>query len=245
MSAPTISPLAGSILLVDDDTGIRRALRASLGTSGYQTDEAVSGEQGILLAQKRNYEAVLLDMNMPGKGGIDTCRELRRLLPQCGILMLSVRDGEGDKVEALDAGADDYLTKPFVIRELTARLRAVRRGRAHGAIRRERIAAGGIVLDTATHQVERRGAAIHLTPKEFELLGYLMSHAGVTIRHHELLQAIWGAEYGDELEYLRTLMRQLRKKLEDDPSEPRYLITEAFIGYRFEAPDDRLPAVES
>jgi two-component system KDP operon response regulator KdpE len=150
--------------------------------------------------------------------------------------MLSVREGEDDKVEALEAGADDYVTKPFRMRELTARLRAVRRG--HTAVDQSptwEITIGDIALDPERRTVTKAGKPLHLTPKEFDVLEYLMRHAGAPVRHNTLLSAIWGAEYGNEVEYLRTFVRQLRKKIEDDPARPYYLTTDAFIGYRFVA----------
>jgi len=175
---------------------------------------------------------------MPGKSGVETCRELRRQLPAAGILMVTVRDREDDKVEALEAGADDFITKPFVIPELTARLRAIRRGRANPAARQDLIVVGEIALDRARRCVTKAGEQIHLTPKEFDVLDYLMSHAGAPVRHDQLLRAVWGPEYSGEVEYLRTFVRQLRKKIEDNPAEPKYLTTDAFFGYRFRAPDE-------
>jgi two-component system KDP operon response regulator KdpE len=225
----------GRILVVDDDAAIRRVLRNTLTTLGFRTDEASSGEQGVDLARAEFYDAILLDINMPGQGGIAACSELRRESPDSGILMLTVRDSQDDKVLALDAGADDYIAKPFAMRELSARLRAVRRGRSKSLPASGTLTIGEIELDPARHSVKKRGELIHLTPKEFELLEYLMRNSGIPIRHHTLLQAVWGADYGGELEYLRTFVRQLRKKIEDDPSRPRYLTTDAFIGYRFAA----------
>ena len=182
-----------------------------------------------------NFDAVLLDINMPGMGGIQACREIRRQFPRLAVLMLTVRDSEDDKVEALEAGADDYVTKPFPIRELVARVRAaVRRSHTppdngkrrhydrpdHSSIQLRRL-------------VQKNGVAVHLTPKEFDLLHYLMKNAGLPVMHARLLSAVWGPEYGNELEYLRTFMRQLRKKLEDDSAHPKYLLTDSHIGYRF------------
>jgi two-component system, OmpR family, KDP operon response regulator KdpE len=224
---------SGSILIVDDDPGIRRALGATLAALGYKADEASTGEHGIELARRNPYDAILLDINMPGKGGIETCRELRRELPMAGILMVTVRDGEDDKVEALDAGADDFITKPFVIPELTARLRAIRRGRETVAAKPDQIVIGEIALDRLRRGVAKAGKPLHLTPKEFDVLEYLMSHAGMPVRHHELLRAVWGPEYSGEVEYLRTFVRRLRKKIEDFPDKPEYLTTDAFFGYRF------------
>ena len=226
----------GTVLVVDDEPGIRRALRGALSNLGFRTDEASTGEQGIDLARLHRYDAILLDINMPGKGGIETCRELRRGAPDLGILMLTVRDGEDDKVEALEAGADDYVTKPFAVGELTARLRAVRRGHtASDTMPVFQIIIGDIALDPERHTVTKAGKPLHLTPREFDVLEYLMRHAGIPVRHGALLSAVWGKDYGNEVEYLRTFVRQLRKKIEDDPANPRYLTTDAFIGYRFAA----------
>jgi len=224
----------GKVLIVDDELAIRRALHTTLQGVGFAVNEAPSGETALQLVQEAEYDVVLLDINMPGIGGVRTCREIRRRLPRLGILMLTVRDSEEDKVTALEAGADDYITKPFNVRELTARIRAaVRRSRTTGPDPDAAIRIGNIELDPLRRVVRKRGEAIHLTPKEFDLLHYLMAHAGVPITHSRLLQAIWGPEYGGELEYLRTFVRQLRKKLEDHPAEPAYLLTDSHIGYRF------------
>jgi two-component system KDP operon response regulator KdpE len=226
----------GTVLVVDDEPGIRRALRGALSTLGFIADEASDGQQGIDLARRHRYDAILVDINMPGKGGIETCRELRRSSPDLGILMLTVRDGEDDKVEALEAGADDYITKPFAMRELTARLRAVKRGhRAVETMPVFQMTVGEISLDPERHTVTKAGRPLHLTPREFDVLEYLMRHAGIPVRHQVLLSSVWGQAYGNEVEYLRTLVRQLRKKIEDDPAHPYYLTTEASIGYRFAA----------
>ena len=179
-------------------------------------------------------EPVSKDINMPGIGGIRACREIRKSLPHLGILMLTVRDREEDKVTALDAGADDYITKPFNIRELAARIRAaVRRSSASSVDPDAVIRIGDIELDPARRLVRKGGELVHFTPTEFDLLRYLMTHAGLPITHVRLLRAVWGPEYGGELEYLRTYIRQLRKKLEDDPAEPEYLLTDSHVGYRF------------
>jgi two-component system KDP operon response regulator KdpE len=159
---------------------------------------------------------------------------MRKSLPRLGILMLTVRDSEEDKVLALDAGADDYITKPFNIRELAARIRAaVRRSSASYVDPDAEMRIGNIELDPVRRLVRKAGEPVHLTPKEFDILRYLMTHAGLPITHARLLHAVWGPEYGGELEYLRTFVRQLRKKLEDDPAEPAYLLTDSHIGYRF------------
>jgi two-component system KDP operon response regulator KdpE len=227
-------PSQGKVLIVDDESSIRRALHNTLQAMGFLVDEASTGEAALLLVRKSEYDVVLLDINMPGMGGIQACREIRKSLPQLGILMLTVRDGEDDKVTALDAGADDYITKPFNIRELAARVRAaVRRASAAHFDHEAVIRIGDIEIDPARRLVRKAGAPVHLTPKEFDLLYYLMAHAGLPMTHLRLLHAVWGPEYGGEMEYLRTFVRQLRKKLEDDPAEPTYLLTDSHIGYRF------------
>jgi two-component system KDP operon response regulator KdpE len=224
----------GKVLIVDDESAIRRALRNTLHGMGFEVDDASSGEAALDLVREAGYDVVLLDINMPGIGGIRACREIRKSLPRLGILMLTVRDREEEKVTALDAGADDYITKPFNIRELAARIRAaVRRSHLNKADADAVMHIGNIELDPARRLVRKSGEPVHLTPKEFDLLRYLMAHAGLPITHSRLLHAVWGPEYGGELEYLRTFVRQLRKKLEDDPAEPAYLLTDSHIGYRF------------
>ncbi len=228
----------GSILVVDDDSSTRRALRMTLSGMGFTVVEAARGEEALSLVRVTRFDAVLLDVDMPGMGGLEACRTIRRAVSRLPILMLTVMDSEDDKVLALDAGADDYITKPFQFRELTARLRsAVRRRNADDTNCDQPIRIGQIELDRVKYRVQKRGRSIHLTPKEFEMLHYLMLHAGEAIPHARLLKSVWGAEYGNELEYLRTFVRQLRKKIEDDPRHPQYLLTDAYIGYRFnEAP---------
>ena len=229
-----MTPGNGHILIVDDESAIRQALRVLLGSFGFQIEEASSGEQALELLGNTSYDAVLLDMNMPGMGGMTACREIRRRVPDLPTLMLTVRDGQEDKVEAFEAGADDYVTKPFHIRELTARVRAaLRRSQLAGTLPDESIRIGEIALNPSLRKVRKGERQIHLTPKEFDLLHYLMTNAGTPLAHSRLLTAVWGADYGDELEYLRTFIHQLRKKLEDVPSDPSYLLTEAWYGYRF------------
>ena len=229
-----MSQSQGKVLIVDDDGSIRRALSGTLQGMGFAVDVASTGEAALHLVGQTAFDVVLLDINMPGMGGIRTCREIRKSQPRLGILMLTVRDSEEDKVAALDAGADDYVTKPFNVRELAARVRAaVRRSAAARTDPEAPICIGDIELDPARRLVRKAGDPVHLTPKEFDLLRYLMAHAGLPITHARLLHAVWGPEYGGELEYLRTFVRQLRKKLEDDAAEPAYLLTDSHIGYRF------------
>jgi two-component system KDP operon response regulator KdpE len=235
-------PSHGKILIVDDESSIRRALRNTLHSMGFDVEDASTGETALLMVREAQYDAVLLDINMPGMGGVRACREMRKSAPRLGILMLTVRDSEDDKVIALDAGADDYITKPFNIRELAARLRAaVRRSSASQVDPDEVIQIGAIELDPARRLVRKAGEPVHLTPKEFDLLRYLMAHAGLPITHARLLHAVWGPENGGELEYLRTFVRQLRKKLEEDPAAPEYLLTDSHVGYRFAETVDPVP----
>jgi two-component system, OmpR family, KDP operon response regulator KdpE len=229
-----VNTLEGKVLIVDDEPSIRRALRTTFGTLGFEISEAVTGEDALPLLRSAKFDAVLLDVNMPGMGGLKACREIRRQFPRLAVLMLTVRDTEDDKVEALDAGADDYVTKPFPIRELVARVRsAIRRSRVPTEDGNRVIVIGQIMMDPLRRLVQKNGATVHLTPKEFDLLHHLMKHAGVPMIHARLLSAVWGPEYGNELEYLRTYIRQLRKKLEDDAGRPKYLLTNSPIGYRF------------
>jgi two-component system, OmpR family, KDP operon response regulator KdpE len=223
----------GSILVVDDDASVRRALHTTLRTLGFSISEASSGEEALESARATRHDVVLLDFNMPGMDGVETCRQLRRLLPRSSIFMLTVRDTEEDKVNALDAGADDYVTKPFHIRELTARIRASIRRLQAVENKNTTIRIGDIELDPARREVYKAGNFVHLTPKEFDLLHYLMAHVDLPITHGRLLNAVWGPEYGAEVEYLRTFVRQLRKKIENDASDPKYLVTDMSIGYRF------------
>ena len=231
--------IRGKLLIVDDETAIRWALRKTLQRMNFEIVEAETGEQAIALVRTVRFDAVLLDIGMPGMNGIEACRKIRQLMPLLGIVMLTVKNTEEDKIQALDAGADDYITKPFHLGELAARLRAaVRRAHASQADDATPIRIGDIELDPARRLVKRAGIEIHLTPKEFEMLHFLMSHAGLPLTHARILAAVWGPEYGGELEYLRTFVRQLRKKLGDDASAPKYLVTDSQIGYRFRAEAD-------
>jgi two-component system KDP operon response regulator KdpE len=222
------------ILAVDDEPAIRRALRAPLLELGFQFTEASRGEEALQLLHSATFDAVLLDINMPGIGGIETLRRIRAFAPRLPVLMLTVRDGEEEKVEALELGADDYVTKPFSTRELIARIRtAVRRVHAPARAEDAPIDIGEIRLIPSKRSVTKRGQAVHLTRKEFDILYCLMSRAGRVISYAKLLTAVWGADCREEVEYLRTFVRQLRKKIEDDPSKPVYLLTDVYVGYRF------------
>jgi two-component system KDP operon response regulator KdpE len=222
------------VLIVEDDSGIRQSLFETLGALGFAVGEAHTGEEALQRLRMVDYDVVLLDINMPGMGGMEACRRIAQQYPGLPIVVLTVRDEESDKVDALDAGADDYVTKPFQIRELTARLRsAVRRSKV-GTLRADAITTiGAVMLDPERRRVEKLGEEIHLTPKEFEMLRFLMEQAGRPVPHQRLLTTIWGPEYGQEREYLRVLINQLRKKIEDDPAKPTYILTDSHIGYRF------------
>jgi len=228
----------GRILVVDDEPQIRRVLRTTLSAQGYEVFDAKTGEEAVLTLRERRVDLVLLDMNMPGMGGLAACREIRAGF-DVAILMLTVRSSEQDKVTALDAGADDYITKPFGIPELLARIRAaLRRVPAAQGQEAEVIRLEGAEIDLAGRRVRKGGEEVRLTPKEFDLLQYLVANARVAIPHTRLLQAVWGPDYGDQVEYLRVFINQLRKKIEPDPGHPRYLVTEPWVGYRFEPPGE-------
>jgi two-component system, OmpR family, KDP operon response regulator KdpE len=227
----------GSVLIVEDDASLRQSLRSTLEAVGFMPGEASSGEEAILALRHDPFETVLLDINMPGIGGMETCRRIRQIHPRLPIIMLTVRDQERDKVEALDAGADDYIIKPFQFLELTARLRsAIRRVRTTSDEPGRPIIIGEITLDLLKRRVTKSGHEIHITPREFDLLHTLMKHAGRPLAHQRLLTLVWGADHGGEREYLRTYISQLRRKLEDDPAHPAYLLTDSYVGYRFRDP---------
>ena len=228
---------SGRILVVDDEPQIRRVLRATLTGHGYEFYEARTGEEALEAIRANRFDLVLLDMNMPGMGGLETCRAIRGG-SEVSIIMLTVRDSEQDKVAALDAGADDYITKPFSTPELLARIRAaLRRMPSSPEGGAQSVNLGDIEINLATRRVIANGRETRLTPKEFGLLQYMLANPNVPIPHGRLLQAVWGPDYGDQVEYLRVFMNQLRKKIEPNPAEPRYLLTEPWVGYRFALPE--------
>ena len=225
------------VLVVDDEAAIRAALRLALLELGFRVAEVARGELALDWLRGGQADCVLLDSNMPGIGGLETLRRIRAFAPLLPVLMLTVRDAEDDKVRALDLGADDYITKPFSMRELTARVRAaVRRDRAPLRPEEAAIEIGEIRLEPAQRMVTKGGQTLHLTRKECDILHCLMSRAGRLIAYPKLLSAVWGADCREEVEYLRTFVRQLRKKIEDDPSRPLYLLTDLYVGYRFADP---------
>jgi two-component system KDP operon response regulator KdpE len=221
------------ILVVDDEPQIRRTLRAALTPQGYAVTDAASGEAALDLLPAAAPDLILLDLNMPGMGGLAACRRIRDR-SDASIIVLTVRGGENDKVAVLDAGADDYVTKPFSTPELLARIRAALR-RAPGKPL-PRLDLGDVLIDFATRRVRLGHKELRLTPKEYDLLHYLVANANQVVPHRKLLQAVWGPEYGDESEYLRVFVNQLRKKIEPDPAHPKYLLTEPWAGYCFRMP---------
>ncbi len=223
---------AGRILVVDDEPQIRRIMRTTLTGAGYEVDDAKTGEEGVSKMREFHPDLVLLDMNMPGIGGLAACREIRTAA-NVAILMLTVRNSEADKVEALDAGADDYITKPFSTPELLARIRAALRRLPVAPSAPARIRAGQLMVDFAARTVSNGAATSHLTPKELDLLRYLTQHPNEAVSHRELLQAVWGPDYGDQVDYLRVFIKNLRKKIEANPENPQFIITEPWVGYRF------------
>ena len=234
MGIPQITPPIRSVLVVDHEPSVRKVLRTSLSACGFTVEEARSGEEALGAAQNHGFDLVLLEIDMPGIGGVETCRRIRDLTPRTGIVMVRARDQEDDEVRALEAGADDCVTKPFRLRQLIARVRAVlRRTRALDLQQPPVLQAGLLAMDLHRRILWRSGKQVHLSPKEFELLAFLMQHQGARLTHVTLLRSVWGSEYGNKLEYLRSYVRMLRKKIEDDPAKPEYILTEPRVGYRF------------
>jgi two-component system KDP operon response regulator KdpE len=226
-----------TILVVDDEPQLRRAMKATLTDLGYSVIEARTGEEALEKLRSDSPDLILLDLNMPGIGGLETCRAIRQT-SDTPVIVLSVRNTEREKVQALDAGADDYVTKPFGIQELLARIRAaMRRAPASGDAGSLQFVSGNLAIDFESRRVTLQGNTVRLTPKEFDLLKFLVDHANKAIPHRKLLQTVWGPDYGDEVEYLRVVVNQLRKKIEPEPSKPQYLLTEPWVGYRFAAPE--------
>jgi two-component system, OmpR family, KDP operon response regulator KdpE len=226
---------AGKILVVDDDPQIRRVLRILLTGQGYEVDDAKDGEMALEKLSKQRFDLALLDMGMPGIGGLDTCRAIREHSAMA-IIMLTVRDRPADKIEALDAGADDYVTKPFPSSELLARIRAALRRTSWTQGPDGRVTLGDTTIDFDARQVIARGRRYRLTPKEFDVLRYLLAHANKIVTHRQLLQAVWGSWRGEQVDSLRAVIHQLRKKIEAQPAAPELLLTESWVGYRLVIP---------
>ncbi len=224
------------ILVVDDEPQITRVLRTSLSSQGYDIRVANDGETALEIMKDWTPDMVITDLAMPNMGGIELCRHLR-LSTQIPIIVLSVRGDEKSKVQALDVGADDYVTKPFGMEELQARVRANLRRTGANNEEPTIIEAGDLRIDLTAHRVTVKDSEIHLTPKEFELLVYLARRPGKVVTHRALLGAIWGGNSTEQVEYLRVFVGQLRKKLEPDAPSPRYILTEPWVGYRFQIPE--------
>jgi two-component system KDP operon response regulator KdpE len=224
---------SGKILVVDDEPQIRRVLRVILTGERYEIMESRSGESALSTFRDFLPDLVLLDLNMPGIGGLETCRAIRDV-SDVPIIILTVRSGENEKVELLDTGADDYITKPFAKRELLARIRAALRRSPSASVSGPRtFVSGELEIDFETRKVRAGTRNVRLTPKEFELLRYLVSQAGKPVPHRELLQAVWGPDYGDQSDYLRVFITHLRKKIEINPAKPQYILTDPWVGYHF------------
>ena len=221
------------ILLVDDELSIQRAMAPLLRSRGYGVTVAGTGREALDLFARERPDLLILDLGLPDMNGIEVCRQVRELA-DTPILILSARGAEKDKVAALDQGADDYMTKPFGPDELMARVRAaLRRSLGRETVLHGQLTRGGLTIDFDRHRVQRGDQEIRLTPKEFELLTLLVTHAGRVLTHRSILKSIWGSPAGDQPEHLRVLVGQLRKKIEPDPARPRYLLTEPWVGYRF------------
>jgi two-component system KDP operon response regulator KdpE len=224
------------ILVVDDEPQVRRALRATLSVLGFVVADADSGEAAIERVRVERFDLILLDINMPGLSGLETCRAIRSR-SDVSIIVLTVRDRSLDKIEALDAGADGYVTKPFDVNELLARIRAtLRRAPASALGQSEVLQLDDVEINFRDRHVKVKGRLIRLTPTEQDLLHYFVTHANTVLPHDQILQVVWGPDYGNEVEYLRVFVNQLRKKIEPDPTHPRYILTEPWLGYRFNLP---------
>ncbi|MGB7438118.1 MAG: response regulator transcription factor [Candidatus Acidiferrum sp.] len=230
------------ILIVDDELPFRMAMRVALRLRGFTVDEAETGEAALEKIRSDRPDLILLDMNLPGLNGLECCREIRAGT-EIPIIMLSVRSDSKDKVQALNSGADDYVIKPFNLEELIARLHANLRRVPHLPLGgRKVITLDTVQIDFKARTVKARNRNVQLTRKEFDLLSYLVTNAGEVIPHRKLLQVVWGPHYGDEAEYLRVFVNHLRKKIEPDPSAPKYIITALGMGYRFDLPPGALTA---
>jgi two-component system KDP operon response regulator KdpE len=224
------------ILVVDDESQITRVLRTCLASHGYDIRVANDGETALEIMKDWAPDLVLTDLSMPNMDGLELCRRLRAKT-QIPIIVLSVSGEERTKVKALDAGADDYMTKPFGMEELLARVRANLRRAKTEESEGEPITAGDFRIDPGARSVAVKDRAVHLTPKEFDLLVYMARHAGKVVTHRALLAAVWGGESTEQVEYLRVFVAQLRKKIEPSPNSPRYIVTDPWVGYRFEPGD--------
>ncbi|HWE50196.1 MAG TPA: response regulator transcription factor [Bryobacteraceae bacterium] len=243
LNQATVQPhrTEGRLLIVSEDAPMRRTLHSTLFNLGFDIAEVSSGEEALAICRILQYDAILLDAGLAGTNSIEIYTELRRLLPRVSILMLTASGEPERTVEAFETGADTWITRPFQMRELTARLRSVLRRTVVPEPRTSQAIVIGILsLNSARRLVQKSGQRIHLTPKEFDLLHCLMTHPGIPVSYNRLIHALWGEDYATQMDGLRTLVRQLRRKIEDDPAAPRYVLTESRIGYRFADPEDWL-----
>ncbi len=220
-----------TILVVEDEPEIRRLLHATLSAEGYRVVESGDGRRGLIDAGSHRPDLAIVDLGLPDMDGLRVIRRIREWSPM-PVLVLSARAQEKSKVEALDAGADDYVTKPFGVGELLARIRVALRHRARAASGETALTFGGVEVDLERRTATRRGADVSLTPIEFRLIESLARHLGMVVTHRQLLNEVWGPTHESDTHYLRVYMKQLRAKLEDDPVRPRYLVTETGVGYR-------------
>jgi two-component system, OmpR family, KDP operon response regulator KdpE len=234
MSEPAIR-----VLIVDDEPQIRRFLRASLGARQFVIIEAATGQEAILQATEQKPDILVLDLGLPDMDGLEVIRRVREW-SQVPIIILSVRDREADKIAALDAGADDYVTKPFGMGELLARIRAALRHRLADQVAEPVFRSGGLIVDLAKRQVSVDGREVRLTPNEYDLLRVLVVNAGKVVTHQHLLREVWGPSETDQTHYVRVYVGQLRQKIEADSSRPQYILTEPGVGYRLRASEDEV-----
>jgi two-component system KDP operon response regulator KdpE len=223
-----------TILVVDDEPQIRRVLRMTLSSNGYDVIEANNGQEAVEMVVRESPDLILLDVNMPGMTGLEACRKIR-ISFDIPIIMVTVRSSEQDKILALDSGADDYVVKPFAIGELLARIRAALR-RSSSEEPLPKIESPELGIDLEKRILDVRGQRIHVSPKEFEVLRLLVLQEGKPLTHKRILQTVWGPDHAEETENLRVVINQLRKKIEKDPAHPRYILTEPWLGYRFQLP---------
>jgi two-component system KDP operon response regulator KdpE len=223
-----------TILVVDDEPQIRRVLQATLSSSGYDVIEAKNGQEAVEMVIRERPALILMDVNMPGMSGLEACSKIRMSF-SVPIIMVTVRNSEQDKIHALDSGADDYVVKPFTIGELLARIRAALR-RSSSEEPLPKFESPQLSVDLERRIIDVRGERVHLSPKEFDVLRLLITQQGKPLTHKKLLQTIWGPDHGEETENLRVVINQLRKKIEKDPTRPRYILTEPWLGYRFQLP---------
>jgi two-component system KDP operon response regulator KdpE len=225
-----------TILVVDDEPQIRRFLRASLDVHGYDVSEAATAAEGLRLATTARPDLVVLDLGLPDRDGFEVLRTIREW-SRVPVFVLSVRGRENEKVKAFEMGADDYVTKPFGMAELLARVRSALRRRLREEVPEPVFTVGGLEVDVERRSVRVDGAEVRLSPKQYRLLQTLVAHAGKVVTHHQLLREVWGPAHVDDVQYLRIFVRKLRSRLEADPSRPRYLLTELGVGYRLRTPD--------